>query len=372
MCSCSSARPDWPLQMLNILFLTDDREDYLADSLLHGLINLGDQNVVDYPRKDLLYASTFPEDSRESVYGNGFTLYGLLPERDVYRSLIWQRIENDFFDLIFVGNIWRQFGVLPQLCKSINRRKKPVNLAILDGDDDQRIYLCSKTRLMQYGLCSSGLSTLTKTKIYYFKRELNNKKPQSWREQLLPAKIREPLRADSPPERAGMIFKRCGFSIPETWIRVPDLNKKTKLLPEHIVDQEVASFFRTGKTSYAFKSQENYFDDLATSYYGITTKRSGWDCLRHYEIAASGCVPCFRLLNEKPKDSAPHGLNERNCIIYRDAANLKSQIDDLSIEQYQHLLKSAHHWAIQHTTTKEASRLLEDLGERATYCNYSR
>ena len=357
--------------MLNILFLTDDREDYLADSLLHGLISLGNQNVVDYPRKDLLYASTFPEEDRESVYGNGFTLYGLLPERDVDRSLIWQRIENDFFDLIFVGNIWRQFGVLPQLCKSINRRKKPVKLAILDGDDDQRIYLCSTARLKQYGLCPSGLSTSRQTDIYYFKRELDNRKPQSWAEQLLPVNLREPLRACN-PARAGITFELCGFSIPETLIRDPDLTKKTKLLPEHIVDQEVATFFRTGRTSYAFKSQKDYFDDLATSYYGITTKRSGWDCLRHYEIAAAGCVPCFRLLNEKPKYSAPHGLSDKNCIAYSNAADLKKQIDSLSDGEYRQLLKSAHHWALEHTTSREASRLLESLEGSTTYRNHPR
>ena len=36
------------------------------------------------------------------------------------------------------------------------------------------------------------------------------------------------------------------------------------------------------------------------SRFGVTTKKSGWDCMRHYELAASGCVPCFRDLEEKP------------------------------------------------------------------------
>jgi len=37
-------------------------------------------------------------------------------------------------------------------------------------------------------------------------------------------------------------------------------------------------------------------------------KRGGWDCLRHYEIAAAGAVPCVRQLEGKPSSCAPHGL----------------------------------------------------------------
>jgi hypothetical protein len=41
---------------LRLLFLTDDREDYLADDLLHGLRHFSDLELVDWPRKVCLYA----------------------------------------------------------------------------------------------------------------------------------------------------------------------------------------------------------------------------------------------------------------------------------------------------------------------------
>ena len=63
-------------QSLRILFLTDDREDYLADGLLHGLRQLPGLEVVDYPRKECMY-----EGGRKckvapkfGVRGGGFSL----------------------------------------------------------------------------------------------------------------------------------------------------------------------------------------------------------------------------------------------------------------------------------------------------------
>ena len=52
-------------------------------------------------------------------------------------------------------------------------------------------------------------------------------------------------------------------------------------------------------TSYAFEDEHAYYEDLRRARYGITVKRAGWDCLRHYELAANGCVPCFRALRRQ-------------------------------------------------------------------------
>ncbi|KAJ9466023.1 hypothetical protein DIPPA_09796 [Diplonema papillatum] len=36
-----------------------------------------------------------------------------------------------------------------------------------------------------------------------------------------------------------------------------------------------------------------YFQSYKRSFYCVTRKKKGWDCLRHYEILAAGCVPYF-------------------------------------------------------------------------------
>ena len=340
--------------MLNILFLCDDREDYLADSLLHGLISLGCHQVVDYPKKELLYKGSFTTENRSQLYGHGFTLYGLLPERQVDRAMIWRRLEAGRFDLVILGNIWRQFGLLSQLLESM--RHGCTRLLLLDGDDDPRLYPVSLARLKQHGIHIPGhLQGLT-GRTRYAKRELDLQQPQHWRELLLPPQLRPQLR---------LLFRRqllkpepCSFSIPAQWIRTPEPSRKTKLLPRHIVDEEVRKQLEGSQSNYAFSCQEDYFDDLSRARFGITTKRAGWDCLRHYEIAAAGTVPCFRNLGEKAKLCAPHGLNTDNCLIYRSATDLNFQLQTMSSDRYTRLVAASHAWVKEQTTVKSASRLL--------------
>jgi hypothetical protein len=45
--------------------------------------------------------------------------------------------------------------------------------------------------------------------------------------------------------------------------------------------------------------------------FAYTQKKGGWDCLRHYEIMANGCIPIFRGLDQCPVDTLttfPKGL----------------------------------------------------------------
>ena len=342
---------------MKILFLTDDREDYLADSLLHGLVSLERHSVIDYPRKDIMYRNSFPEQRRSSVYGRGFTLYGLLAERYVDRSMIWQRLEDNEFDLIVIGSIWRQFGLLNQLSKSIARRSLPIKVALLDGDDDARFYPWSSSRLREFGIWPGGLSRSCFAEVHYFKRELDLTNPLGWIEMLLPRRLR--VRARNISVGNSVKVWGCSFSIPEELIQAPDLSKKKKRFPMHIVDEEVVEELGLGRTSYAFESQGEYYKDLSESKFGITTKRGGWDCLRHYEIAAAGTVPCFRRLEEKPAECAPHGLNKTNSVSYKDHADLACKIKRIDDAEYKSLLESTHEWVKKQTTKVRAANLLE-------------
>eukprot|EP00754_Rhynchopus_humris_P015468 Rhum_TRINITY_DN14441_c4_g2::Rhum_TRINITY_DN14441_c4_g2_i1::g.89281::m.89281 len=49
---------------------------------------------------------------------------------------------------------------------------------------------------------------------------------------------------------------------------------------------------RAGKSVDAAPN-DDYFNEYRHSYYCVTRKKKGWDCLRHYEILATGCVPYF-------------------------------------------------------------------------------
>ena len=119
------------------------------------------------------------------------------------------------------------------------------------------------------------------------------------------------------------------------------------------------------RTSYAFDTELDRTGDLRASRFGITTKRAGWDCLRHYEIAANGAVPCFRALHRKPATNAPHGLDTSNAISYRSWRDLRRQVEALSDERYRELQRGALRWAHANSTRERASGFLSSMGLEA-------
>ena len=52
--------------------------------------------------------------------------------------------------------------------------------------------------------------------------------------------------------------------------------------------------------TYIYDTEESYYNMYKSSKFGITHKKYGWDCLRHYEILASRCVPIFKDLSNCP------------------------------------------------------------------------
>ena len=61
-----------------------------------------------------------------------------------------------------------------------------------------------------------------------------------------------------------------------------------------------------GDTSnYLFRAGEEakYYDMYRKSMFALTQKKGGWDCLRHYEIMAAGCIPIFEDIDNCPEDT---------------------------------------------------------------------
>jgi hypothetical protein len=47
--------------------------------------------------------------------------------------------------------------------------------------------------------------------------------------------------------------------------------------------------------------ERNYYVDMQRSFFGLTWKKGGWDCLRHLELLASGCLPLFTDVAKAPR-----------------------------------------------------------------------
>ncbi|MFM6082923.1 MAG: glycosyltransferase family 1 protein, partial [Dolichospermum sp.] len=83
------------------------------------------------------------------------------------------------------------------------------------------------------------------------------------------------------------------------------------------------------------------------------------DCLRHYELAANGCILCFRDIDQKPDTCAPHGLNESNCIIYNSYEDLMNKIHSLSPQKYLQLQHLTYDWIKNNSTIARAKLFLD-------------
>jgi hypothetical protein len=67
----------------------------------------------------------------------------------------------------------------------------------------------------------------------------------------------------------------------------------------------VAPLIPGDSSNYLFGAGEeaNYYNMYKNSMFAITKKKGGWDCLRHYEILANGCIPIFEDLDKCPADT---------------------------------------------------------------------
>ena len=81
------------------------------------------------------------------------------------------------------------------------------------------------------------------------------------------------------------------FSIPE--------HKIITSLPEkkRIMSALVPGYLK----SYIYKTEDEYYTQYKESMFAITVKKGGWDCMRHYEIMAAGCVPIFYGIEQCPE-----------------------------------------------------------------------
>lgn len=86
------------------------------------------------------------------------------------------------------------------------------------------------------------------------------------------------------------------FSIPESKI-IQVLPTKTKTTA-HIVPGD--------KSTYLYTNEDDYYKDYQSSLFGKTCKKAGWDCLRHYEILANGCIPMFEDIDKIPTQTMYH------------------------------------------------------------------
>ncbi len=333
---------------VSILFLHPNSPDYAGDGLLHGLRQLLGDNCIDYPRADYMY-DDYPLEKWNGVANEGKVLYGLLEDTD---SLQHQRLEClhrvDEYTCIAISNPSAFGPALQELFGRINIQKHREKIAWVDGSDTNRCFPFASLGNLVFKYPRLLFSPVKYGR--YFKREF----------------------AGFAQAAPGILNYACrkykvyplGISIPEKHIIKPGDTNKTKLFPSYIVDEELAQKMNAthgllGMRRFVFSTESEYWNDIDQSRYGPTTKRAGWDALRHYEYAARGAVLCFKDLDAKPAGCAPHGLIKENCLVYKNDKELFDKIETISETAYKMLQQATLQWISEHTTIAEARRFLD-------------
>jgi hypothetical protein len=330
---------------MKILFLTLDNEDYLGESIFHGLRNIYGTNVVDFPKNRYMYNNC--EIPNKEIYGNGFSLYKTLVDLEIDRNDIDKKIISNYFNLIIFSDFSKQFEFYFKYRKYLNNK----NTVILDGNDYPKLYPFHGRFWKLFPLIFFDISYF---KFLTFKRE--------WTTKTLKYRYFIPF-----SNILGFMLyrkislRKISFSIPDVKIYKGEAIKH-KLFPRHIVDSTLLEKLNHSSFKYVFENEKDYYSDLQISKYGITTKRAGWDCMRHYEIAANGSVICFKKLKLKPEMCAPHDLVPGyNCLNYETYEDLMNQINSLTDLEYEQLRSRSLEWIKSKTTESVAKKFINDF-----------
>ena len=127
------------------------------------------------------------------------------------------------------------------------------------------------------------------------------------------------------------IFRPISFAIPEELIveKIPE--KKSRL-----------AFIVPGKIeTYIYNDEESYYKGYQEAIFGMTCKKCGWDCLRHYEILANGCIPYFPDIADLPPDTMtffPKALVRYGNMLY-DKGGSDGECQELNRRLLEHTRK---------------------------------
>lgn len=288
---------------MKILFIArGDHPDYQSDTIFHGGRSLFGADFVDARRIWYMYKddcaqhwhSRIPDGGK--MYGRGFTLSGTLPEIEVDRTDIEHKIETLYYDYIIYGSVTRCFDYLPLVSKYYPSHR----VIFIDGEDDQHI---------RTGLLDTGIM---------FKRELVS--------------------------NAGDIHP-TNFGIP----------KEKVLTTSPTKTRDWATVIPGKMETYIFDREEDYYRDYRESMFGITHKKGGWDCLRHYEILANGCAPYFPDINSCPEMTMTTFPKEK-------VANVLSVVNAgvIHTDWFESTVTELLQWTRDHLTTEEVVKQMFD------------
>lgn len=244
--------------------------DYQADMLFHGLKRLLKHDCVEEWPYTHMYEE-LSDENRAQIWGKGFTVYGNL-ERDLDPPTTCD--DAELLVLPIHWSVAPQANNLVGYLHQLESQFPKARFAVVDGWDRPDI--------------PSALLEYCRQRAYpYFKRELYES-----REGVFPISFAFPLE-----------------KVPDKWmhpqVRFHDI---APLIP---VNQSIDPSYMS---TYIYDDEHSYYEMYRHSKFALTSKKGGWDTLRHYEIMACGALPVFVDIDVCPENtltSLPKDLLKR-------------------------------------------------------------
>lgn len=144
------------------------------------------------------------------------------------------------------------------------------------------------------------------------------------------------------------------FSIPKEKICTsPDLIKKTKILSDLIPGR---------LDTYIYNNETDYYNEYQKSLFALTTKKGGWDCLRHYEILANNCIPIFPNIENCPKNTmkllSKTLIIEGNLLYEAFKNKYIHELSEEDLNKYNNLANRLFNYTNNNLTTKQIAKYI--------------
>lgn len=116
------------------------------------------------------------------------------------------------------------------------------------------------------------------------------------------------------------------YSIPSEYV----IDESFSSIKDRKFSENVISVIQ-GYHRFGHLQEDEYLQGYRRSYFAETRKKGGWDCLRHYEIMAAGCIPFFENLENCPSRTL---VTLPKDLLIRTKQEFENQ-EKIDIEKYQ-------------------------------------
>ena len=147
------------------------------------------------------------------------------------------------------------------------------------------------------------------------------------------------------------------FSIPEEKVIRTVSFDELKAVKKKWLSEIIPNF--DGHKGYKYKTEDEYYQNYKESWFAVTCKKAGYDCLRHYKILANGCLPVFPDLDQCLTNTMtlfPRCMVKTSTdLFFEHKTSPVVSLDDRVIKKFVHLINKLLEYTMQHLTTRSTA-----------------